>query len=190
MEDVDLGVCRGQLFVGDPDRYALIMPGARYVPAAPLLWFSREVLQSRGWSVLQVTDERTADDGPVKWVGQRLAAAVQRIGPRPQLVLVAKSLSTMAAPAALDRGWPAVWLTPLLRQTSIRSALAQIHHPQLVVGGSEDPTWDSDFAHSLDATVLEIDGADHSLQQPGDIAGSLAALGAYAATFDDWLARL
>ena len=40
VEDVDLGVCRVQLFPGEGDRAALLLPGARYVPAAPLLWFA------------------------------------------------------------------------------------------------------------------------------------------------------
>ena len=44
MEDVDLGVCKGRWYSGDQDRVAVVLPGARYLPFAPLLWFSREVV--------------------------------------------------------------------------------------------------------------------------------------------------
>jgi hypothetical protein len=37
MEDVDLGVCRGRSYAGDPDRVVVILPGA-LLPVAPLLW--------------------------------------------------------------------------------------------------------------------------------------------------------
>ncbi len=46
MADVDLGVCGGQLFGGDPEGVAVLLPGARYVPAAPLLWFAREAVMA------------------------------------------------------------------------------------------------------------------------------------------------
>jgi hypothetical protein len=53
VEDVDLGVCKGRWYAGDADRVIVILPGARYLPFAPLLWFAREVGLSRGWSVLR-----------------------------------------------------------------------------------------------------------------------------------------
>ena len=52
MTDVDLGVCDGQLFSGDGNGTAVLLPGGRYVPSAPLLWFTRELLQAEGWTVL------------------------------------------------------------------------------------------------------------------------------------------
>ena len=48
MNDGDLGVCAGRWYSGDPDRVAIVLPGAGYLPFAPLLWFAREAAQARG----------------------------------------------------------------------------------------------------------------------------------------------
>lgn len=177
MEDVDLGVCRGQLFSGVGDRAALLLPGARYVPAAPLLWFAREVLQARGWTVLQVWDEWDRSDDAIQWVTDRLEAGLDHLGDRPTRLVVAKSLTTLALPMAIERRLPGVWLTPLLGQELVRSALADISDPSLVVGGTGDPTWDSQYVAGLATVeVLELEGADHGLQHPGDPLRSLDVL--------------
>ena len=69
MEDVDLGVCKGRWYAGDPDRVAVVLPGALYLPFAPLLWFAREVALARGCSVLEVWDEyRDRSQDPWRWV--------------------------------------------------------------------------------------------------------------------------
>ena len=177
MEDVDLGVCGGQLFPGDPDEVAVLLPGARYVPAAPLLWFAREVLQAKGWTVLQVWDEWDRSVDADQWVADRLEAALSHVGDPRIRLLVAKSLTTLALPAAVDRGLPGVWLTPLLNQEDVRSALAGSTVPTLIVGGTGDASWDSEFVADLsNIEVLEIDGADHGLQHPGDPTRSIETL--------------
>lgn len=76
MEDVGLGVCRGQLFSGDGDGAALLLPGAGYVPAALLLWFTRELLEANGWTVLQVWDEWDRSVEADQWVAERFHAGV------------------------------------------------------------------------------------------------------------------
>jgi catechol 2,3-dioxygenase-like lactoylglutathione lyase family enzyme len=76
-----------------------------------------------------------------------------------------------------------VWLTPLINPagTSVsqlaRDGLAAASAPCLLVGGTADPTWDTAIARSVQrAEVLEISDADHLLQIPGDLAGSVDAL--------------
>lgn len=178
MEEIDLGFCGGQFFDGDPDRVGVILPGAGYVPAAPLLWFAREALQAQGWSVLQVWDRWDRSVEARKWVQDRLDAALGYVEAATQLVLVAKSLTSFALPKAVELGLPGVWLTPLLNQEDVRSALAASRAPTLVAGGSADPTWDSEFVAGLEnLDVVEIANADHALQLPGDPASSIEALG-------------
>jgi pimeloyl-ACP methyl ester carboxylesterase len=177
MKDVDLGVCGGQLFPADPLRVGILLPGARYVPAAPLLWFTREVLQSENWTVLQVWDEwdRSSDAG--QWVAERFDAALQFVGPEANLLVVAKSITSLALPSAAERGLPGVWLTPLLNLPEVRSGLKAVTAPTLLAGGTADPTWDSEFVAALEGPdVLEIEGADHGLQHSGDPLRSLDAL--------------
>lgn len=177
MEDVDLGVCRGHLFPGKGDHAALLLPGARYVPAAPLLWFAREVLQARGWTVLQVWDEWDRSDDAIQWVTDRFEAGLRHLADHPTPLVVAKSLTTLALPLAVERRLRGIWITPLLAQEVVRSALADTSEPSLIVGGTGDPTWDSQFAAGLEIVeVLEIADADHGLQHPGDPLNSVDVL--------------
>lgn len=176
MEDVDLGVCRGQLFPGNSNRAALLLPGARYVPAAPLLWYAREVLQANGWTVLQVWDEWDRSEDPVQWVSARVDAGLNHIG-QGSPMLVAKSLTTLALPTAVEKTLPGVWLTPLLGQEVVRAALPDVSGQTLLVGGTGDPSWDSQLAASLSGVqVCEIADADHGLQYANDPLRSIDVL--------------
>lgn len=175
---IDLGVCEGFFVRRDPERAAILLPGAFYVPAAPLLWFTREVLEAADWSVLQVWDRRTDTSDPVAWVTARLDSALGAIASSTTQLVVAKSITSLAAPAVARRGLPAVWFTPLLNQAHVRNGLQAARAPQMVFGGTADPTWDTAFAASLgQSAVVEIEGADHSLQFPRDPEGSLRVLG-------------
>jgi len=177
VEHVDLGPCGGQLFDGDSERVAILLPGAAYVPAAPLLWYAREVLQAEAWTVLQVWDTWDRSDDAHQWVAERFEAALEYVGQAPSRLIVAKSLTSLAIPAAAERDLPGVWLTPLLNRPDVRAGLEASNAPTLAVGGTADETWDSRFVANLtNLEVLEIDGADHTLQHPGDPAASIGAL--------------
>jgi len=189
MERVDLGPCEGRLHAGDPDRVAVLLPGRHYVPQAPLLWFARSAAQRRGWSVLEVWYEEWEDMADwVGWTEERARAGLARTeGAR--RVVVGKSLASAAAGAVADEGVPAVWLTPLLAEPEIAAGLRRAAAPTLVVGGTADALWDGEVARTLDAVkVLELDGADHSLEIPGDAAASARLLGEVAETIDGFLA--
>ncbi len=191
MERVDLGVCRGYWFAGDPERVAVTLPGAFYLPAAPLLWYTRETLQAQGWSVLDVWDEWDRSIDAHQWVGERISAALEHIGVVSTRLVVAKSLSTLALPTAADEGLPGVWLTPLLDEESVRAALVNSTAPTLLVGGTADPTWDSQFAQGLPGIDLfEVDGADHLLQHPDNPIGSIHVLQSVMNHIDRFVAQL
>lgn len=190
MEDVDLGVCRGRWYAGDPDRVVVVLPGARYLPFGPLLWFSREVAQSRGWSVLEVWDEyldRSAD--PWRWVEERTEAALARAGDA-QLVLVTKSITSRAARIAAERALPGIWLTPLLHDAEIAAAFARLEAPALLIGGTADESWDGAVARQAGHEVLELEGAGHSLQLSGDPVASVGLLRQVTVLVDDFVGRL
>ncbi|MBA3520182.1 MAG: hypothetical protein H0T75_21670, partial [Rhizobiales bacterium] len=153
--DVDLGVCRGQAFDAGADRWVILLPGANYPPAAPLLWFAREAAVAGGWNVLAVSDTFNGTDDPLRWVEERAEAAIQHVeGPIPPL-LIAKSLTSLAAPLAARLGLSAVWLTPLINAAGtsesqlVLDGLAAASAPCLLVGGSADPTWDAAIGLSL-----------------------------------------
>jgi len=176
VDDVDLGVCAGRWYPGARNRVAVVLPGARYLPFAPLLWFTREVALARGWSVLEVWDEyldRSQD--PWSWVEQRAEAALAWAG-EADVLLVAKSLTSRAVRLAADRGLPGIWLTPLLHEPEIARQFERLQAPALLVGGTADESWDGELARRAEHEVLELDGADHGLQLAGDPLSSLDAL--------------
>ncbi|GBE24046.1 hypothetical protein BMS3Bbin02_00311 [bacterium BMS3Bbin02] len=191
MDDVDLGICGGQYFAGDPDRVAVLLPGARYVPAAPLLWFARVAAQGQGWSVLQVWDQWDRSVEAEQWVADRLEAALNYVGDDSRVLLITKSITSLALPAAVERGLPGLWLTPLLGRESVRAALKAAEAPTLAVGATADPTWDSEFVSGLlNIEVIEIVAADHSLQHATDVATSINYLRLVTEGIQTFLGRL
>ncbi|MCP4305486.1 MAG: alpha/beta hydrolase [bacterium] len=194
MEEIDLGICGGQFFAGDSQRVGILLPGAGYLPAAPLLWFAREALLAQGWSVLQVWDRWDRSGEARQWVGDRFEAALEHVGNLSDRLLITKSLTSFALPNAVELGLPGIWLTPLLNQPEVRTALAASAAsaaPTLAIGGSADPTWDPEFATGLtNVEVLEIEGADHGLQLPGDPLASIDALGLVTKTIGAFVGRV
>jgi hypothetical protein len=190
VEEIDLAGGRGRLIAGDPSRLAVVLPGAAYLAAYPLLWFAREVIRSRGWSVLEVLDTWDRSD-PQDWAESRTRAAFAHLPHASRRLLVAKSISSHAAPMAAEQAIPAIWLTPLLGEEQVRQGLAACSAPALLVGSTADGTWDSRAAAMVaPARVLELSGADHSLQLPGDPLGSIDLLREVTAAIDAFVAGL
>jgi hypothetical protein len=102
-------------------------------------------------------------------------------------VIVGKSLGSLAAPVAADRGLAAVWFTPLLTDEPTVAALRRATGPCLLVGGTADRFWDGRIARSLAAEVVEVDGADHGMLVPGRMAASAAVLGHVITAVEDFL---
>lgn len=173
MEEIDLGVSRAFLFPGTGAGSAVILPGAGYSVQAPLLWFARLALQAEGFNVLAVDDRFTRGDDALAWVVDRAAAALAHFaGAEP--IVVGKSISTLATGLVAERRLPAIWLTPLLDYEIVGHGLQQASAPVLLVGGTADPSWDGSLARGLaGAQVLELAGADHALESPGDPLASL-----------------
>lgn len=158
---------------GDTVGLAVLMPGRNHPAAMPLLTFAGRAAQQHRWQVREVRWEGAPlpeDPSTDAWVRERVADAVGDHDGR--VLLIAKSLSTRAASYAAERGWDAVWLTPLLTVAHVAEAMA--HHPgrQLLVGGTaDDLAWDRGVAARLvDAgcEVLEVPDADHAMAVAGD----------------------
>ena len=150
-----------------------MLPGLAYPCRLSLLAWTTRALQATGWTVLQAEwalpgmprEPRTF----VQDVAQQLDETERRPGP---VLIVAKSLGTLAAHWGAGQGYPAVWLTPVLKTAGRRplpnesDALAKRirEYPadNLVVGGTADPLWQPGFSGT--GQVLEIDGADHGLE--------------------------
>lgn len=183
ISEVDLGPCPGRAFDQGADGWVILLPGANYGPDAPLLWFAREAALASGRNVLAVWDTFDRANDPVLWVEERAEAAIRYGDATRPPMIVAKSLTTLAAPLVSRLALSAVWLTPLIRSgeaaisEAVRAGLAANTAPSLLVGGTADSTWDGREARSFPkAMVVEIADADHLLQVPGDPARSIEAL--------------
>lgn len=99
---------------------------------------------------------------------RRWADAALNQAPSGQPVLiVAKSLGTLALPWAVENRLPGVWLTPLLKDADVVAAVEEARQVTLLVGGTNDPHWQPPIAVGPGVTLLELPDANHGLQQPG-----------------------
>jgi hypothetical protein len=178
---IDLGICHGYEYDGDPARTAFMLPGAM-LGGMPSLAFAQQGLTAAGWRVVQVWDEyldRSQDADA--WVHDRLAAAVRHAPEARQVVVVGKSNGTRAAADAADYGWPGIWLTPLLHDAPSVANLRRRTAPALLIGGTEDPMWIGRIAREITDDVLELEGADHGLariEHAGQIRDTVEAFAA------------
>jgi hypothetical protein len=163
IERIDLGICRGHVYEGDPARTAIVLPG-RMLAGMPVNAYAIDAVWTQGWRAILVWDEYF-DEPPSaeQWVRDRLDAAAAYAGDGGQRLVIGKSLGTLAAGAAAERAWPAVWLTPLLHVPELVEMLERRTAPALLIGGTNDEAWDGALARRLSDDVLELEGADHGL---------------------------
>lgn len=163
--------------------HAVVIPGGAFGPAAGMLLYAGAVAERRNASVHWHWWSGPPPAGPADgWAASEIGPVV-----RPGSLLIGKSLGTNAAGLAADRRLPAVWLTPLLTDPRVVDGLARATAPNLLVGGTSDPLWDSAGAARLSPRVLEIPGAGHGLQVPGPVGESVAVLARVVTAIDDFL---
>jgi hypothetical protein len=163
-----------------------------YGPSAPLMMYSSDAAEARGATLRPVNwslppDWDIADHAATAaWVRAEVEPVLDEVGGAP--VLIGKSLGTYGSVLAAERGLPAVWLTPLLRNDPVVSALRKATAPFLLIGGTADRgAWDGAVARDLSPHVFEADGADHGMYVPGPLAASAAVLGLVATAVERFL---
>jgi hypothetical protein len=137
-----------------------------------------------GWRVRQVW-WRARDDADEAWAGAELSAAVR--GHEGAVRVLGKSLGSRAAPAAAQASYPSCWLTPLLQLQPVVEGIRANPASQLLVGGTADEAWNTKVAEGLPAEILELPGADHSLDVPGRKNATASAHAAFVRAFQRWL---
>lgn len=161
-------------YQGSNDRTAVLFPGRAYTPDRPLLHYAREVLLAQGWSVEEVWWD-PANLVSDETVIRRMETELDTVAGGPSLV-VAKSLGSLALSSAVRRSLPGIWLTPLLNRPDLVVASKKIIAKTLLVGGTADETWDGNIARASGQQVLELPGADHGLEVPGNPLASVGLL--------------
>lgn len=158
----------------DRDRVALLIPGASYSPERPLLHFARAVFGRHGWTTQEVwwperPPQRDDQALPVWFARLRTFAQAHVLRSlereaAPRIALAGKSMGAFAAALAADRSLPAIWLTPVLRDSELPGDLRRSTASFLLVGGTADPSWDPELARSFGQPVYEAQNADHSME--------------------------
>ena len=174
------------------DRSALLAPGGNYGPDGPLLMYARRAVDRRGGIARPIVWELGGDaelDELRQQVASQVASAIDEMtaetGTAP--LVIAKSLGSLAAPVVADRGLAAVWFTPLLTDEPTAAALRRATAPCLLAGGTADEYWDGQIARSITPHIVEVDGADHGMFLPGELAASAAVLGQVITAVEDFL---
>ena len=159
------------------ERHAILLPGAGYTPAHPVLHFTKRVLEVHGWTVAPASwpADEDARRNPDQMVGA-IAAELIDSADSAQPLMVGKSIGSLAIPLAAERGLSGIWFTPLLRRPQVVDALERLPDPTLLIGSTGDETWDPDVAHRSKHQVLELNDANHGLELGGDPLGSIDAL--------------
>ena len=176
-------------------RLAILFPGLGYNPDLPLLYFTQQLLLRHGVDLLQMRPDYTSsafqslsNDGQLEVMARDAAAALQTglaQGEYQQAILAGKSIGTLSMAMVLplvDMPEPPItlWLTPLLRQAPLVEAALDCQAPSFYIVGSGDPTY---LPAAMDlvqrrtaAKVFIAEGANHSLEIPGDPLKSLDIL--------------
>ncbi len=190
------------------DTLAVILPGLGYRATMPLLHYTQRALQWRGADILRLDlaydlDPDFPREDPSarrKWIGDDARSAYEaatRQGHYRNVVLVGKSLGTLALTDLLERDEqprsPAcVWLTPLLNDASLLETIRRRRPASLFVIGTADPLYDRSRVDELAALTgrpsVVVEGADHSLEIPGNMAMTLQAMQAYLSALEGFLA--
>lgn len=147
---------------------ALVLPGAGYTTQAPLLYWPILSLANAGWQVWSINwhadiNESVRADLP-RFVEDALARADEAMSSAPGVV-IGKSLGTYALPYFVDRDVRAAWLTPILTVPTIADAARAASNQHLLVGGTADPSWDTDAIRGTQARIVSMAAGNHGLEK-------------------------
>jgi hypothetical protein len=175
----------------------ILVPGGGYTTQAPLLDLADAALSDRHCLVEHIAwavPEGLLQVGPEPFVRAHVSAVLHRLqaaSPQRRVVVIAKSLGSYASTLVAERGFPAVWLTPVLTDDSVVAAIAASPAPALLIGGTADRLWIPQAATATGKQVLTIPEGTHSLRVPGPLrryAEALATVGTAMEEFFDALA--
>jgi predicted alpha/beta-hydrolase family hydrolase len=177
----------------DPHGLLVTFPGHRYGVDGPLLYYPSELLGATGWDTLALSygfqsammDPQEYGLREIMSECQTALAAVLAKRDYPHIGLVGKSLGTGIIAQlcyTMDQlgTAQAAYLTPLLGTPFFDPLVIQTSQPAFLAMGTKDRFFDQDaLEHLLVQKPMEyvlVEGADHSMDVAGDLAGSIAAV--------------
>lgn len=183
----------------------IVLPGRAYGALGPAIRLPVLALEEVGAETAIVGYPAGAElpEGPSWWesfhrsVAGEVGALLAEKRPA-RVSFVAKSLGTVALaalPAGIAAGAvvEAIWLTPIFGQAEVRTGARDRRWRSLLVAGEADQLHEAEHhesvRRSLGAASLVLPGADHSLEVPGDVMGTIDGLRALAGAVLEFAGR-
>jgi hypothetical protein len=188
---------------------AIVLPGQGYTAHMPVLYYPTSLLVNRGADILSVEYDyyrklafsKASGIERSQWLFADATAALEAgLAQRPyeRIVLVGKSLGTLAmghlitTDARLAQA-SCIWLTPLVRNATLRRQIAQAKPRSLFVIGTADSHYDpAGFAEIVEATrgqSLVIEDANHGLEIANSVPESIRAMERVVKAVDAFLSN-
>ena len=163
----------------------------------PLLFYTVELMLSLKADLLTVEydyshrqDFKELDDEErLRWLLADVRSACHTLfkqRPYEQLTIIGKSLGTRAmgyilTEEAIPAKVRAIWLTPILKDETLRQQIHRYHGRSLFISGTADPHYDAAYMtevqEATNGQVVLIDEGDHSLNIKDNIKQSIEELG-------------
>lgn len=172
-------------------RSVVVLPGRTFGAYVPQLFFPMVAAMRRGAEPIAVSWATDVVDGlpseqVPSWVASQVSPVIVGCDPA-TTVVIGKSLGSYAAGLVAELGIPAIWVTPVLTSDDIVGGLRRSVVPFMLAGGTADVLWDSAVARDLTPHVVEIDGGDHGLFDPGPLDRSAKNIGVLAAACEQFM---
>jgi hypothetical protein len=173
---------------GESSHLAILFPGYAYRADMPLFYYPTVMLIEAGTDVLVLEPDYFKQPGyRQEWLAADAVesfreGAKQR--PYQTLTLIGKSLGTLSIAHLLETASPenprCIWLTPLLGDETVKRRLLDAENESLCVIGTKDRFYDEGLLAEIGSRAnvrnLIVPNADHDLELPGDMEGSLHIL--------------
>jgi hypothetical protein len=158
----------------------------------PLLYFHGKLLLSLGYDVLLIKYDYPNNEGflaiseeeQTNWLledGKAIFECANGIGTYEETVVIGKSLGTFMMANSMqipeNSSTKLIWLTPLIRNETVRNFLTETNFPSKIIIGTADPHNDQSGIAKIGLNrKVEIDlygGADHSMEVPNNMKRSM-----------------
>jgi hypothetical protein len=199
IEKIDVEGYKGEIvsnlfFNSNSESLAIFFPGFGYNNDMPLLYYPKQLMSQRNFDILRVDYrylqnekfQQSTNEDQDDWIRADAIASVENICRKKEykrIVVICKSIGTIAGIESLSgaidslRHAEIVWLTPLCHSEEIVNSLYNITNRSLVIIGTDDPCYVKGNTDKLlekeNYEILEVKGADHSLEIKGDIIKSV-----------------
>lgn len=175
-----------------PVGLVITFPGDNYGVDGPLLYYPSQLLWAQGWDTATITYGYQSAGKPFAPLAiadvlcecQRAICTLLAERPYSRLVLMGKSMGAslvalLCQEMTLPHTTRSIYLTPALGPM-FNPGFLETTQPALLAMGTEDRFFDEAVLAELmgkkEFHLVKVEGADHSMNIPGDLAASLEAI--------------